>query len=67
MRVAVGQMEPKICDMEENLTRVQRILEEADREGVEVLVLPELCNSGYVFQTIDEARDSAEQIPDGLM
>ena len=67
MRIAVGQMEPKICEMEENLARVRYILEEADRDGVSVLVLPELCNSGYVFQTIDEAKDSAEWIPDGAM
>lgn len=67
MRVAVGQMEPQICNQEENLIRVQLILEEADRLGVEVLVLPELCNSGYVFQIISEAQKSAEKIPDGPM
>lgn len=67
MKVAVGQMEPQIGNIEENLSRVQHILEEADRERVEVLVLPELCNSGYVFQSMSEARKSAEQIPDGPM
>ena len=67
MRVAVGQMEPKLCDRMENLTRVQHILEKANSAGVDVLVLPELCNSGYVFQTINEALDSSEQIPKGPM
>jgi predicted amidohydrolase len=65
LKLAVGQMEPKICDIEENLVRVKSILDEAEKEDVDVLVLPELCNSGYVFQNLKEALDSAESIPDG--
>ena len=65
MKLAVGQMEPKICDPEENLLRVKSILEEADKTKVDVLVLPELCNSGYVFNSLSEATDSAETIPNG--
>ncbi|MFW9843990.1 MAG: nitrilase-related carbon-nitrogen hydrolase, partial [Candidatus Thorarchaeota archaeon] len=67
MRLAVGQMEPQICNPEENLSRVKSILQKADETKVDVLVLPELCNSGYVFKTIDEVVDSAEFIPDGPM
>jgi predicted amidohydrolase len=37
------------------------------RVKVDVLVLPELCNSGYVFKTKEEAEDSAEPIPEGEM
>ncbi len=67
MRIAVGQMEPKLNDKEENILRAQNLLEEANGKDVEVLVLPELCNSGYVFRTSEEARNSAEQIPNGPM
>ncbi|TFH06361.1 MAG: acyltransferase, partial [Candidatus Thorarchaeota archaeon] len=42
MKLAVGQMEPQICNPEENLSRVKSILEEADKDKVDVLVLPEL-------------------------
>ena len=65
MKLAVGQIEPQICNVEENLTRVKSILEEAEKADVDVLVLPELCNSGYVFNEISEATDSAESIPEG--
>lgn len=58
-------MEPQIGDIEENLTRVKSILEVAEKTDVDVLVLPELCNSGYVFKEISEATDSAESIPQG--
>lgn len=58
-------MEPQICNVEENLIRVKSILEEAEKTDVDVLVLPELCNSGYVFKEISEATDSSESIPEG--
>ena len=67
MKLAVGQMEPQICNLEENLSRVKSILENADKTKVDVLVLPELCNSGYVFNSLGEAVDSAEFIPKGPM
>lgn len=53
--------------MKENLSRVKAILKEADNTNVDVLVLPELCNSGYVFKTVSEAVEAAENIPDGPM
>ncbi|MBE0527033.1 MAG: hydratase, partial [Candidatus Thorarchaeota archaeon] len=65
MKLSVGQMEPQICNPEENLSKVISILEDADKVKADVLVLPELCNSGYVFKTLSEAVDSAESIPDG--
>ncbi|MHA1864606.1 MAG: nitrilase-related carbon-nitrogen hydrolase [Candidatus Thorarchaeota archaeon] len=65
MKLAVGQMNPQICNVEENLTRVKSILEQAKKTNVDVIVLPELCNSGYVFKNISEATESAESIPKG--
>ncbi len=67
MRLAVGQMKPQIANVEDNISRVQELLQEATKRSVDVLVLPELCNSGYVFQNIEEAEDSAEEIPIGPM
>ena len=67
MKLAVGQMEPQICNPEENLSRVKSILAEADKTKVDVLVLPELCNSGYVFESMNEAIESSEAIPEGPM
>ncbi|TET11220.1 MAG: hypothetical protein E3J86_03440 [Candidatus Thorarchaeota archaeon] len=67
MKLAVGQMEPQITSVEENIARVKVLLEKAEENTVDVLVLPELCNSGYVFQSSDEANASAEEIPQGPM
>jgi len=65
MRIAVGQMEPVLMDRVENLKRVRALLNEATMNEVEVLVLPELCNSGYVFESLEEATSVSEEIPSG--
>ena len=67
MKLAVGQMEPQITSVEENIAKVKVLLENAKKNAVDVLVLPELCNSGYVFQSSDEANASSEEIPQGPM
>lgn len=65
MRLAVGQMEPVIANPEESISRVRALLGEAAENSVDVLVLPELCNSGYVFKSLEEAKASSEEIPSG--
>ena len=57
MKIVVGQMEPLICKVSENLDRVKTILDDAQQQDADVLVLPELCNSGYVFNNADEVRN----------
>ncbi len=65
MRLAVGQMEPLLTDVHENLSRVKATLKEAEDNKVDVLVLPELCNSGYVFEKMEDAKFASEEIPTG--
>ncbi len=65
LRIAVGQMEPKIGDPNGNLTKMATVLDSAAENGVDVLVLPELVNSGYVFESIEEVDELAEAIPEG--
>ena len=65
MKLAVGQMEPVIANVKENISRVRSLLIEAEKSSVDVLVLPELVNSGYVFESKEEALASAEEIPTG--
>lgn len=65
MRLAVGQLEPQVGKTDENLVQIRRILDCAEEAKVDVLVLPELCNSGYVFLNEAEASNAAEPIPDG--
>jgi beta-ureidopropionase len=65
LRIAVGQMEPRINDHDGNMSRMRAILDSASDNDVDVLVLPELVNSGYVFDSIQEVDALAEAIPDG--
>jgi predicted amidohydrolase len=66
MRIAIGQMEPMLTDGDENLSRVKSLLKKAEESQVDVLVLPELCNSGYVFESLEEAESTAEELPSGI-
>lgn len=65
MRLAVGQIAPKVTEVDGNVARLKAILKEAEEKDVEVLVLPELANSGYVFESKEEAADASEVIPEG--
>ena len=65
VRVACIQMEPHIGQNVKNVERSLELCAEAVREGAQLLVLPELSNSGYVFETRSEARAAAEEIPIG--
>jgi 5-aminopentanamidase len=55
-RVACQQLAPVIGDLEGNFARADAAITEAIAAGAEVVVLPELCTSGYMFDDTAEAR-----------
>jgi predicted amidohydrolase len=63
MRVAVAQLDPKLAETERNLDVCLARLEEAVAQGAELLVLPECAIPGYMFESAEEARPYAEEIP----
>ncbi len=65
LKVASIQMEPVFGKTAENVARSIALLEEAAAKGAKLAVLPELCNTGYVFESREELRALAEVIPDG--
>ncbi|MDE2344775.1 MAG: nitrilase family protein [Betaproteobacteria bacterium] len=65
VRVACLQMEPHVGEKDANLDTSLGLIEQAAANGAKLLVLPELCNSGYVFKSREEAFYLAEPIPDG--
>lgn len=65
VRIACLQMEPYIGETEKNVARSLELIEEAAGAGARLAVLPELCNTGYVFETREEAFALAEEIPGG--
>lgn len=65
LTVASIQMEPIIGKTTDNVARSIVLLEAAAGKGAKLAVLPELCNTGYVFESRSEVRALAEEIPDG--
>jgi N-carbamoylputrescine amidase len=65
VRIAVGQFEPRVGEKSANVARTLELIDEAAARGAELLVLPELCNSGYVFESADELAALAEEVPSG--
>ncbi len=65
LRVASVQMNPEIGQTERNVARSLDFIAQAAAGGAGLVVLPELCNTGYVFETREEAMALAEPIPDG--
>ena len=63
--VACIQMEPIVGNNTRNVRRSVELIEQEADGGATLVVLPELANSGYVFETREEAFDLAESIPDG--
>ncbi|SNR46087.1 nitrilase family protein [Puniceibacterium sediminis] len=63
--VAAIQMEPVFGQTEHNVARSIAMIETAAAQGAQVVVLPELCNTGYMFQSRAEAAALAEPVPAG--
>jgi predicted amidohydrolase len=62
MKIGYLQYRPEFGEVEKNLDRVEWMLESCNAD---LIVLPELFNTGYVFTSPDEARVLAEEIPGG--
>jgi N-carbamoylputrescine amidase len=65
VRIACVQMEPIVGRKRANVDKTIAMLERAAVGGARLVVLPELVNSGYVFESRAEAFESAEEIPGG--
>jgi len=65
LNVAAVQWEPLLGQNEHNRDRLIELISEAFNQGAELIVTPELSNSGFVFNTRKEAYSCAELIPGG--
>lgn len=63
IKAAAVQMNPKIGDLSGNRRLILDRLAEAADMGADLVVFPECAVSGYVYDSLEEARGSAEQIP----
>lgn len=62
MTLSVFQTNPVLGEVEQNLSSVEVSLGEAD---CDLLVLPELFATGYLFETSEQAHALGEPVPDG--
>lgn len=62
--VAAVQFEPKLLQCDKNVATAAQLAFEAAGKGARIIVLPELCVSGYTIDNVNEAMQCA-QIADG--
>ena len=62
LKIGYIQGHPAFNDLEKTMQRLDPLLDRA--ASADLLVLPELCNSGYNFQSQAEAESSAEPVED---
>lgn len=60
--VACAQLAPAIGDVESSRAGIRSAVLDAAARGANVVVLPELANSGYMFESVDELTDAAEPV-----
>lgn len=65
IKIACVQMHPKVGEIDSNVKKSLTMIEEASKKGANLIVLPELANSGYVFNSREEAFKLSEEIPGG--
>jgi predicted amidohydrolase len=66
-RVACQQLAPLLGDLPGNAARAQAAIDSAIAAGAEVVLLPELCTSGYMFADPEEAAASAISRDDPIL
>lgn len=59
MRIVCQQLAPRVGELDANLAAVDHALDEAVAAGADLIVLPELCTSGYVFGSEGELAAAA--------
>jgi N-carbamoylputrescine amidase len=64
VKIATAQYAPQVGDLDANLAAAVSWAERAAQQGVDLLVLPELASSGYVFESREEAERTSQAAAD---
>ena len=65
MIVAAVQMDIALGDVETNVAKMKHRIQEAVNKDAELIVIPELCTSGYNFKRKPDLESVAEIVPSG--
>ncbi|MEG3129304.1 nitrilase-related carbon-nitrogen hydrolase [Pantoea cypripedii] len=63
LSVAAIQFEPQQFRKEENIQRLCALVEEAARNGAQLIVMPEMGTTGYCWMDREEVADFVETVP----
>jgi len=64
MEIGFMQFAPVLCDVQATIEKIDKL--SAGCAGIDLLVLPELCNSGYNFESKEQAWATSEEIGQGI-
>lgn len=62
MKIAIYQFSPKFGEKKKNLTTIENAVQKTDAD---IIVLPELCTTGYQFNSVKEVAELSETVPQG--
>jgi N-carbamoylputrescine amidase len=65
VQISCIQFEPRIGETEQNVATSVSLIGDAAAGGSKLIVLPELCNSGYVLNSREEAYELSETVETG--
>jgi predicted amidohydrolase len=65
IKLACVQFAPVLGALDANLASMGRLIRRAHALGASIVVLPELADTGYMFETSEEVAAVATAIPDG--
>ena len=66
LRVALAQIDPTVGDIDGNLRLISESIERALDQGAQLVLLPELCLSGYPPEDLLLRRDFLAAVSEGL-
>ena len=64
MKVGYIQFAPVLGDVRANISKIDSLI--GPSVAADILVLPELCNSGYNFRSYDDARACSESVNESV-
>jgi predicted amidohydrolase len=60
VRIACAQIALRVGDLESNLDLIKNVIRARGPVETQIVLFPELASSGYVFESLDEARSCGE-------
>jgi predicted amidohydrolase len=60
LKIGFVQFAPVLGDLQATIRKIDRLIDQS--KIADILVLPELCNSGYNFNSFEEAWETSEEI-----